>query len=128
MDCCPLPLELPGLSRKPVALDFAGGDLSSDAGLLPLALADRRMQLTHQMAQSLHDPRDPRRIDHTLHDLLRERVYLIALGYADQNDAHSLRHDPVLKLSLGRAPSDAPLASQSTLSRLENRVTRADLG
>jgi Transposase DDE domain group 1 len=127
MDCCQLPLELPNLSRKPVALDFAGGDLSSDAGLIPLALADQQMQLTHQMAQALHDPRDPRRIDHSLHDLLRERIYLIAQGYADQNDASTLRHDPLLKVAVGRTPSDAPLASQSTLSRLENQVTRADL-
>jgi hypothetical protein len=127
MNCCHAPLDLPGLSRKPIALDFAGGDLSSDAGLIPLALADQRMQLTQQLADALHDPRDPRRIDHTLHDLLRERIYLIAQGYADQNDANSLRHDPLLKLALGRAPGDAPLAGQSTLSRLENRVTRADL-
>jgi hypothetical protein len=127
MDCCQLPLELLGLSRKPVALDFGGGDLSSDAGLIPLALADQRMQLTQQMAEALHDPRDPRRIDHSLQDLLRERIYLIAQGYADQNDAATLRHDPVLKLAVGRTPSDAPLASQSTLSRLENQVSRADL-
>jgi hypothetical protein len=127
MHCRPLAIDLPGLSRKPIALDFAGGDLSSEAGLLPLALADQQMQLTHQMAQALHDPRDPRRIEHSLHDLLRERVYLLAQGYADQNDANSLRHDPLLKLAVGRTPSDAPLASQSTLSRLENQVTRADL-
>jgi Transposase DDE domain group 1 len=127
MDCCQLAIDLPNLSRKPIALDFGGGDLSSDAGLIPLALADQQMQLTKQMANALHDPRDPRRIDHSLHDLLRERIYLIAQGYADQNDATTLRHDPVLKLSVGRTPSEAPLASQATLSRLENHVTRADL-
>jgi hypothetical protein len=127
MDSCQLAIDLPGLSRKPIALDFDGGDLSSDAGLIPLALADQQMQLTQQMAAALHDPRDPRKIEHTLHDLLRERIYLIAQGYADQNDATSLRHDPVLKLAVGRTPSDAPLASQATLSRLENQVTRADL-
>src|SRR5437588_9431059 len=112
MDCCQLPLDLPvdlpGLARKPVAIDFAGGDLSSDAGLIPLALADQRMHLTQQMAAALHDPRDPRRIDHSLHDLLRERIYLIAQGYADQNDARTLRHDPLLKVAVGRNPSDAP--------------------
>jgi hypothetical protein len=127
MHCRPTTLDLPGLSRKPITLDFEGGDLSSDAGFLPLALADQRMQLTQCLAAALHDPRDERRIEHSLHDLLRERVYLIAQGYADQNDATALRHDPVLKLALGQTPSDAPLASQSTLSRLENGVTRADL-
>jgi hypothetical protein len=127
MDCCQTTLDLPGLSRKPIALAFDGGDLSSDAGLIPLALADQRMQLTQRLAAAIDDPRDARRIDHSLLDLLRERIYLIAQGYADQNDATTLRHDPVLKLALGRTPADASLASQSTLSRLENAVTRADL-
>jgi Transposase DDE domain group 1 len=127
MNCCHAPIDLPGLSRKSVALDFAGGDLSSDAGLLPLALADQRLGLTQQLAAAIHDPRDPRRIEHSMHDLVRERVYLIAQGYADANDANTLRHDPLLKLTVGRAPGEAPLASQSTLSRWENGVTRADL-
>jgi hypothetical protein len=120
-------MDVPALSRKPIALAFAGGDLSSDAGLLPLALADQRMQLTQRLAEASHDPRDARRIDHSLHDLLRQRVYLIAQGYADQNDATALRHDPLLKLALGRTPAAAPLASQATLSRWENQVTRPDL-
>lgn len=127
MHCCHSSLEIPALSHKPIALAFDGGDLSSDAGLIPLALADQRMRLTHCLTDAIHDPRDERRIDHTLHDLLRERIYLIAQGYADQNDATTLRHDPLLKLTLGRTPGDAPLASQSTLSRLENSVTRTDL-
>ena len=96
------------------------GAKSSDAGLIPLALADQRLELTEKLAQAIDDPRDPRRIDHTMHDLLRERIYLIAQGYADANDANSLRHDPLLKLALGRAPSEPALAGQSTLCRLEN--------
>lgn len=120
---CPVPL----LAAKPVTVDFAGGDLSSDAGLIPLAMADRRLGLTEALAAAIADPRDPRRIDHTLLDLLRLRIFMIAQGYADANDANALRHDPLLKLVLGRTPTAAPLAGQSTLSRLENRVTRADL-
>jgi hypothetical protein len=119
---CPVPL----LPHKSVTVDFSGGDLSSDAGLIPLALADQRLELTEKLAQAIDDPRDPRRIDHTMHDLLRERIYLIAQGYADANDANSLRHDPLLKLALGRAPSEPALAGQSTLCRLENAVTPAD--
>jgi hypothetical protein len=121
-------LPVPLLAHKPVTVACDGGDLSSDAGLIPLALADRRLGLTEQLAAALADPRDPRRIDHSLHDLLRQRIYLIAQGYFDQNDANTLRHDPMLKLALGRTPSAAPLAGQSTLSRLENGVTRADVG
>jgi hypothetical protein len=121
------PLPVPLLAHKPVTVDAGGGDLSSDAGLVPLALADRRLGLTAALAAGITDPRDPRRIDHPLHDLLRQRIYAIAQGYFDQNDANTLRHDPLLKLALGRDPSAAPLAGQSTLSRLENNITRADL-
>jgi Transposase DDE domain group 1 len=121
----PSPVPLPG--SKPVTVDFAGGDLSSDAGLIPLALADRRLGLTEALAAAIADPRDPSRVDHSLGDLLRQRIYMIAQGYPDANDAHSLRHDPLLKLVLGRTPADAPLAGQSTLSRLENGATSTDL-
>jgi len=123
-----IPVDLPLLPHKGVAVDFAGGDLSSDAGLIPLALADHKMQLTHRLADVVADPRDPRRIEHPMHDLFRERIYLIALGYADANDANTLRHDPLLKVAVGRTPGEAPLAGQSTLSRWENAVTPADLG
>jgi hypothetical protein len=121
------PMQLPLLSCKPVTLDFDGGDLSSDAGLIPLALADQRLGLTERLAAAIADPRDPRKIDHTMHDLIRQRVYAIAQGYFDQNDAQTLRHDPLFKLALGRTPAADPLAGQSTLSRLENTVTLADL-
>ena len=70
----------------------------------------------------LRDPRDPRRIDFTLHDLLKQRVLPIAAGYEDANDANTLRHDPIFKVLLGRLPeSGPPLASQPTISRFENR-------
>ena len=66
-----LPFKVPLLSHKPVAIDFAGGDLSSDAGLIPLALADQAMQLTRHLADAVADPRDPHRIEHSLPDLFR---------------------------------------------------------
>lgn len=120
-------LTIPLLAGKPVAVDFSGGDLSSDAGAIPLALADRVMHLTQSLAHAVADPRDPSRIHHSLHDLFRERVYLIALGYEDCNDATTLRHDPLLKMAVGRTPAEDPLASQSTLSRFENAITLQDL-
>lgn len=121
------PLSLPLLAAHPVTLAFDGGALSSDAGFLPLTLADRRLRLTERLAAALRDPRDPAKVQHPLPALLRERIFLIAAGYADANDAQSLRHDPVVKVALGHAPADPPLAGQSTLSRLENQVTLADL-
>jgi hypothetical protein len=127
MNDSPTVMVLPLLPHKPVAVDFDGGDLSSDAGLMPLALADQRLQLTQRLAAAVADPRDPDRIAHSMHDLFRERVYLIAQGYEDANDANSMRHDPLLKVAVGREPSEPPLASQSTLSRWENAVTTKDL-
>lgn len=113
-------LHFPLLSRKSVHLDFNGGSLSSDGGLLLLAQLDRRLHLTERVAASLHDPRRQKSVQHSLLDLLRQRVYQIAAGYEDANDATTLRHDPALKLAVGRAPrSGADLASQPTLSRLE---------
>ena len=120
-------MKVPLLAHKPVTLDFAGGDLSSDAGLIPLALADQKMQLTQRLADAVGDPRDPRHTDHSMHDLFRERIYFIALGYEDCNDANALRHDPLAKLAVGRAPEEYPLAGQSTLSRFENTPTPQDL-
>jgi hypothetical protein len=120
-------IQLPLLPRKPVAVDFSGGDLSSDAGLIPLSLADQQLQLTQRLAAAVADPRDPQRIAHSMHDLFRERIYLIAQGYEDANDANSMRHDPLLKLAVGRSPEEPALASQSTLSRWENAVTPRDL-
>jgi hypothetical protein len=108
-------------------VDFDGGELSSDGGWLLLALADQDLRLTKRMAAAMADPRDPERVEHSLLALLQQRIYQIAQGYADQNDAQDLRRDPLLKLAVGRAPSAPELASQSTFSRLENGATAADL-
>ncbi len=127
MTCSSLPFEVPLLPHKPVVVDFDGGDLSSDAGFLPLALADQAMQLTRRLAEAVADPRDPGRVEHSLQELFQERIYLIAQGYEDAVDANTLREDRLLKVAVGRDPEAAPLASQSTLSRFENAITPADL-
>jgi hypothetical protein len=122
-----LPLNFPLLARKPVQVDFSGGDLSSDGGLLLLAQLDRRLGLTERVAACICDPRLPERIQHSLLSLIRQRVYQIAAGYADCNDADRLRGDPALKVAVGRRPQhDADLASQPTLSRLEQTVAEAE--
>jgi hypothetical protein len=122
------PLHLVPLQDKAILVDFDGGRVSSDGGLILLGDPDEQMGLTRALAAVLRDPRDPRRIDFTLHDLLKQRVLQIAAGYEDANDANTLRHDPIFKLLLGRLPeSGPPLASQPTISRFENRVSRTDL-
>src|SRR5437764_593876 len=118
---CDTAAQFSWLPRKPVEVDFSGGKLSSDGGLLPLALLDRQLGLTAALAACLADERDPAKLTHPLLDLLRQRIDQIACGYEDANDATTLRHDPVFKLAVGRAPeSGAALASQPTFSRLEN--------
>jgi hypothetical protein len=127
MSCSQQAMSFPLLSRKPLQVDFNGGLLSSDGGLLLLAQLDQKLRLTERVAACLHDPRLQERIHHPLLDLLRQRLYQIAAGYEDANDATSLRHDPALKVAVGRCPtSDAHLASQPTLSRLEKGVTSAE--
>src|SRR5438876_4539380 len=122
------PLPLAPVGAKAVDLDFDGGRLSSDAGLVLLKDPDEQLRLTHNLAAVLSDPRDPRRVHFTHHDLLKQRVFQIAAGYEDANDANTLRHDPIFKLLLDRLPeTGAPLASQPTLSRFENRVSRPEL-
>src|SRR5262249_35775851 len=122
------PLHLAPVEDKATLVDFEGGRLSSDGGLVLLNDPDNQLGFTRHLAAVLRDRRDPRRVDFTLHDLLKQRVLQIAAGYEDANDANTLRHDPIFKLLLDRLPeSGPPLASQPTLSRFENRVSRTEL-
>jgi hypothetical protein len=121
-------LTFPLLPKKPVQVDFSGGNLSSDGGLLLLAELDRQIGLTEQAAACLQEWRLAERVQHSLLGLLRQRVYQIAAGYEDCNDAATLRADPALKLAVGRAPtSGADLASQPTLCRLEQTISEAEV-
>ncbi|MDA0700644.1 MAG: IS1380 family transposase [bacterium] len=102
---------------------FDQPDSSSDAGAVLLSALDERLGLTRALAGALTDRRSADRVRHSLHDVLRQRIYGIACGYEDNNDAARLRHDPAQKLLLGRDPLvGAVLASQPTLSRFENGV------
>jgi Transposase DDE domain group 1 len=105
---------------------FDGGRLTSDGGLPWLAQADAVLGLCARLAGALPERRT-RHIRYSLESLVRQRVLQIACGYADQNDAETLRTDPLLKLVCGQLPeSGADLAGQSTFSRLENSVGRHD--
>jgi hypothetical protein len=99
-----------------------GGALTSDAGALLLRQLDERLGLTRRLAECVLDRREPSKVRHEVLSLLRQRIYQIACGYEDCNDADHLRADPALKLAVGRAPTEGDLASQPTLSRWENRI------
>jgi hypothetical protein len=122
-------LRFPPLPGHTVRADFDGGALSSDFGALLLRGIDRQIGLTERLAAAVRDKRHPSYTDHSLRDVFAQRIYQIASGYADGNDATSLRHDPLFKLSLERRPLDPTqdLASAPTFSRLEHSVTRTDL-
>lgn len=114
--------------NRAVKVDTTDERITSDAGLLLVREADHRLGLTEHLAAQLHDPRNPAKIRYTLVELLRERLYAFALGYAAQDDADRLAHDPAMKLAAWDRPGDAPLdermASQPTQSRLVDTLTR----
>ena len=128
-------IEFDFLSDLPVIVQQHEGQLTSDAGLLPLAQFDRRLNYTARMAACLEalpceDPAQPHRKPQTQHqriEMLRQRLFGILAGYEDCNDHDTLRDDPVFKLIADRLPEDEALASQPTLSRFENSVTPAVL-
>jgi hypothetical protein len=113
---------------KPVTAVFDAESQSSDGGALLLGGIDRELGLTGRLAACLLDRRDPERSAHSVLDLVRQRVFSLAMGYADGNDAGRLAGDPVLKTLCDRGPaSGEDLASQPTLSRFENAPSARDL-
>lgn len=111
----------PELFDRPVVARFDQEHGSSDGGAVLLKAADRRLGLTADLAACLVDRRQPGKIAHETQELLAQRVFAIALGYPDANDAARLADDPMHKLLVGRDPIEgAALASQPTLSRFEN--------
>jgi hypothetical protein len=116
------------IAGKGVRVAFDGGCLTSDAGVLVLAEIERRLGIAERLARCIEDPRAPERVHHTLTDMIRFRVLLIAAGYPDANDCDALRADPAFKMAVGRAPeSERDLCSQPSMSRLENLPTATAL-
>lgn len=112
--------------NRSIKLDFHGAKLTSDTGFLLLREVDERFKILSCLGEKLEDLRSPSHTRHSLVQLLRQRVYQIAAGYEDCNDADVLRVDPALRLALGKA--HALGASQSRLSRLENDVLGTERG
>jgi len=118
----------PALVSKPVHVAFDEAAMSSDGGGLLLKAADERLGLTAVLAECLRDARQPGKVKHSLLEALRQRVFGIALGHPDANDSDALADDPIHKLLLDRDPIEGlRLASQPTISRVENGVGRVDL-
>lgn len=113
---------------KTVELDFNGGELSSDTGLILLRQIERETGFMKRITAVLPDSRHQSYVQHDLCHILSQRVFQIAAGYEDGNDCDSLRNDPILKMVCDKKPqSDSPLASQPTMSRFENSLESKDL-
>jgi hypothetical protein len=118
-----LGFEFPALGRRKIEANFAGGQVSSDGGLMLLRQVDRWLGFTKQLDGILPDGRNPLLIQHSQESLLRQRIYGLALGYEDLNDHDSLRHDLLWQTATDRSEE---LGSCSTLCRLENRAGRKE--
>jgi hypothetical protein len=102
-----------------IIVDFNGGEITTDSGLLLLRQFDGQLALTKKLNGIFHEWRNPVFIEHQTHEMLCQRIYQIAAGYEDCNDADTLRQDPTFQTIVGKSD---PLASQPTLSRLENHA------
>ena len=131
-DCNKPIVRFTPVARREVLAEFDAGAISSDGGVVLLREVDRRINLLDRVDQLIPDPRDPLHIEHDQRTMLAQRVLAIACGWEDLNDHTALRNDLVLQLASGRkargtqdeVDPDRPLASPSTLCRLENRIDR----
>ena len=135
--CITETIEFKALGKRSVVADFAGGSITSDAGALLLDKTEQAIDLLGRAARCFVDHRDPDLIEHTVEQLIRQRVFALALGYEDLNDHDELSHDPLLATVVGkceptgqarrsRLDRDRPLAGKSTLNRLELTGQNAD--
>ena len=123
-----LPFSFPAVHAKKVTAAFDGGRLTSNGGVMLLAMAERRLGLADNLARVFPDRRDPTRVVHSLVDMFRARMFAICCGYEDADDLDHLRSDPAFKLACGRLPDTGrDLCSQPTLSRLENSPRLRDV-
>ena len=124
----PIVHELFPVSNKQIELSFTGDDISSDGGLLLLGEVENQTGLINRISNCITDNRDQRYVDHTIREMLTQRVFQIAAGYEDCNDCDDLRDDMIFKTCAGRLPQTGlSLASQPTMSRLENSIKSQDL-
>jgi len=120
-DCIQTEWRFPSCKSRKVTADFRGGSITSYGGVLHLRQADRKLGLLRSVASCLQDSRRSSRIDHSIEQLLRQRVYALASGEEDLNDHHNLRKDLAFQTATDRVED---LASPSTLCRFENTMDR----
>ena len=120
-ECYQTSLEFPSVKRRKVESDFSGGNISSNGGAMLLRQVDRQLDLCRRVARALGDGRRQASCEFSAEELIKQRVYGLALGYEDLNDHLQLRDDLVLQTAVSR---DTTLASSATQCRLEHRANR----
>jgi hypothetical protein len=126
-ECIQESFSFEGLGQREVVGRFDGGYVVSDGGALLLRQVECRTDILGRFASCFTDQRDPLRIEHSVEQLVKQRVYGLALGYEDLNDHERLRRDPLLAVLSGKAePAQEPLAGKSTLNRLELTLPLGD--
>jgi hypothetical protein len=124
---CAAQLTFWQLGSQRVTIDFQGGSLVTDAGLLAIRALDHDLGVLAELARRFPDPRAQKFVTHTAEAILTQQVYQILADYADCNDAQRLRHDPLFQTVAGVSPSaEQPLASGSTLARFQQAFTRRE--
>ena len=130
MTGCDSDLSYNFYKHRSLVVQFSDLELSSDAGILLARQAEEQVQICKTLAGCITEWRDPNKIRHSLHQLVSQRVYQLVGGYEDANDSNQLRHDPIYKMACERLPlpNEELLASQPTMSRLENQVSQREVG
>ena len=122
-----LSLQFAFISGKKVTTDFTGGVVTSEVGVLVMIETAKRIGIIEQLAETIHDKRHQGCVKREIAELLMQRMFQIICGYEDANDANDLRVDPGFKASCNRLSSEADFASQPTITRFENSISKKDL-
>ena len=123
-DCIPEQFKFKRVKSRSVIVNFKGGSVTSDAGLMLIASLDQKRQITSRFAACFQVYREPNRVEHAIESLVAQRVYGLVQGYEDHYDHDQLRHDPMFALALGKVigngTEEIVLAGKSTLNRIEH--------
>ncbi|HST79550.1 MAG TPA: IS1380 family transposase [Verrucomicrobiae bacterium] len=125
-ECSQTSFGLEACGKRELVARFDGGTISSDGGAFLLRQTDKRLNLLPRLAECFLDGRNQKQVEHSVLEMLAQRIYGLALGYEDINDHEQLRKDPVFVILAGREELEQPLAGKSTLNRLELGSGTAD--
>jgi len=118
-ECIQSDFRFKACGKREIVAKFDGGTISSDGGALLLRQTDQRLNLLSRLANCFLDGRNQEQVEHSIAEMLSQRIYGLALGYEDINDHEQLRQDPVFGILAGREELERPLAGKSTLNRME---------